>query len=653
MMLAVLAGGAGGVAVANTDVTQFRVLPYVQNPQPTGMTVNWFTNDAVAGTITVTGPGLASPLVVNSTPELQPVLAYFPAEVSISPRPADMAAGNNTKHKHQAVLTGLQAGSVYSYTVTQGVSTFSGTFKTAPVAGAAVPVRITALSDSETLIIGRTTKREWSRQVPQLPGSTGRPAGTGPGRDAYVMTETAGYIANLENLKARTPDLIVMPGDIVQGTGGNEGQRRWDEFWRHNAGEYGNPASFAPIIAAIGNNCIFGGGSNQTTINDFVTRSRQQFSVYFDAPAAPQPAWQDLVHRVDYGPVTILTICSVGAMSTNDQQSAANPPAGVTRLERGVPAPYANVLDTNRAWLNAYTFGDLPDYNPGTAQFEWVSAQLAELQEAGRIVIMQWHHTPWSRGIHGSNVTSDQSGEAMRPYITLAEQFGVAMVLCGHSEVPERSFIDSNNDGFGVNLYDVGNAGDGLRGVEDPAGFPANGNIVTWRNNPNNPEGQNWVPNPFSRWTSDQSEPELWDGNRLLAGGKHYGFLEIDVTPVGNGRFRVELQPFHSFPITAGDAAFTVTDTVFRRYNDLLILEGTPGNLRRVVQCTTSDVAGANQNLTPDGQLTADDIIVYLGRFFGGEIEADVAGPNQGPFSDGELTADDVIVFLGKYFAGC
>jgi hypothetical protein len=32
---------------------------------------------------------------------------------------------------------------------------------------------------------------------------------------------------------------------------------------------------------------------------------------------------------------------------------------------------------------------------------------------------------------------------------------------------------------------------------------------------------------------------------------------------------------------------------------------------------------------------------------------SDVAGPGQSPGSDGQLTADDIIVFLNRFFAGC
>ncbi len=70
-------------------------------------------------------------------------------------------------------------------------------------------------------------------------------------------------------------------------------------------------------------------------------------------------------------------------------------------------------------------------------------------------------------------------------------------------------------------------------------------------------------------------------------------------------------------------------------------------------RCTLSDVAGPGQAVGPDGQLTADDIIVYLNWFFAGDTRADVAGPGQSTTPDAQFTADDIIVFLNRFFAGC
>jgi hypothetical protein len=72
-----------------------------------------------------------------------------------------------------------------------------------------------------------------------------------------------------------------------------------------------------------------------------------------------------------------------------------------------------------------------------------------------------------------------------------------------------------------------------------------------------------------------------------------------------------------------------------------------------VVPCGPSDIAGPGQSAGADGELTADDIIVYLNAFFAGDPIGDVAGPGQSPDSDREFTADDIIVFLNRFFAGC
>jgi hypothetical protein len=65
------------------------------------------------------------------------------------------------------------------------------------------------------------------------------------------------------------------------------------------------------------------------------------------------------------------------------------------------------------------------------------------------------------------------------------------------------------------------------------------------------------------------------------------------------------------------------------------------------------DIAGAGQTIGGDGQLTADDIIVFIGWFFAADTRADVAGSGQVPTPDGQFTADDIIVFINRFFAGC
>ena len=66
----------------------------------------------------------------------------------------------------------------------------------------------------------------------------------------------------------------------------------------------------------------------------------------------------------------------------------------------------------------------------------------------------------------------------------------------------ERSFVDEDNDGKGIMYYDVGVAGDGLRGEKRD-----------WLGNPFNTLDYN----PYRKWTADQSSVEQWlmEGNTM------------------------------------------------------------------------------------------------------------------------------------------
>ena len=72
------------------------------------------------------------------------------------------------------------------------------------------------------------------------------------------------------------------------------------------------------------------------------------------------------------------------------------------------------------------------------------------------------------------------------------------------------------------------------------------------------------------------------------------------------------------------------------------------------VACNGADVATLGGAPVPDGQLTADDIIVYLGAFFAGNLSiADLTGLGGAGGPDGQISTDDLIEFLDLFFAGC
>ena len=73
------------------------------------------------------------------------------------------------------------------------------------------------------------------------------------------------------------------------------------------------------------------------------------------------------------------------------------------------------------------------------------------------------------------------------------------------------------------------------------------------------------------------------------------------------------------------------------------------------VSCLSkADVAGVGDTPGCDRQLTPDDLVFYLDRFFATDLTvADIASLGGDPTPDGQITADDLVAFLTAFFAGC
>ena len=89
----------------------------------------------------------------------------------------------------------------------------------------------------------------------------------------------------------------------------------------------------------------------------------------------------------------------------------------------------------------------------------------------------------------------------------------------------------------------------------------------------------------------------------------------------------------------------------------LIDFAAAPGNqfvtvLTGPTACGPSDIAGPGPSAGADGELTADDIIFFIGAFTGNDLAvADIASPGPVAGADGELTADDVILFINRFTA--
>ena len=164
-----------------------------------------------------------------------------------------------------------------------------------------------------------------------------------------------------------------------------------------------------------------------------------------------------------------------------------------------------------------------------------------------------FHHTMYGSGPHsipfGQKGFSGQSGIAMRVLKPLFFHYGVDAVFSGHDELMERSeetgveqLADGRDRPQTIHFYDSGIGGDGLRGAS--TGFD----------------------NPFRKFLAHDDSAEVWNGEQLVSGGKHYGHLEVNVAPDSHGVWQVEVTPVHVFPLN--DATGNVTGWERRTYDD-------------------------------------------------------------------------------------
>ncbi len=475
------------VAEVLVGAESFRVGPYIQNPSSDSVTVRWLTDGPESGELLIeTAEGM---LTFRSAPVLAKTLVYNP----FKPEPG--GPHPELPWLHHVRVTHLQPGTRYRYRVRQGSLDQGGRFRTVPASDQ--PVRFVVYSDSETEPESSTSPPvEWP-----APPNSNRP----PEITRYLADQTVGYRENCRFMASRNPDFILLTGDLVE-TGGE--QRDWDEFWRHNSGDYGEIAASVPIFPVLGNHENFagpGGGYSAEGAN-FAT---DKFLTYFDVPEnqATNPKHRGRYYRIDYGSITIITLDSSDGL------------------------PHQTAADTNHNLDGS----NAPDFNPGSEQYRWFEAQLAEAQKKSRFTFVQFHHTMYGSGPHsipfGAAGFSGQSGIAMRVLKPLLFQYGVDVVFSGHDEMLERSLAtgteirpDGTRRDHSIHFYDVGIGGDGLRG-------PAKG-----------------FDNPFRKFLAHDDAPELWNGKQLLSGGKHYGHLEVNIAPNAAGVWQVELTPVQIFP---------------------------------------------------------------------------------------------------------
>jgi 3',5'-cyclic AMP phosphodiesterase CpdA len=488
--------------------TGFRVTPYLQNPSPGAMSIRWLSETASVGQLRYHRSGGPTNRVASRSAMASELDYHVSEHHHFAPQPAP-----STPYMHRVRLTNLVAGAWYSYRVTQRDEVYSNRFRAPP--GRDESIRFAVYADCETEPESTGAFREW----PDPSGKTrGRP---------YLLDQTDGYSNNLAVIQSRNPDLAIIAGDITE-AGGE--QRDWDEFWKHNAGTYNDLGGRLPILAAPGNHEYYGGTAGGRTYSQPGSETAvSKYLAYFENPpnGTEDSEQHERFFRVDYGPATFIFIDSCNGADTPGK-------------------------DTNFR-LSTFDGAKAPDFNPGSVQYAWLESELADAQKVSRFTFATFHHCPYSVGPH-ADPNEGQTSVPLQVLTPLFHRYGVDAVFCGHDEMYEHSRVPEKEIQPGgrstphdLHVYDVGIGGDGLRG-------PVPG-----------------LENPFQVFLAHTDSPEVWRGDRLVDGGKHYGHLEVNIEKDSRGHWQARISPVYVFPIRA-EHSKNIIKCERRVYDDELII---------------------------------------------------------------------------------
>ncbi|MEN9359293.1 MAG: hypothetical protein RL095_828 [Verrucomicrobiota bacterium] len=158
------------------------------------------------------------------------------------------------------------------------------------------------------------------------------------------------------------------------------------------------------------------------------------FNMYADI-LRQTPAWSCIGnHENDYdsGGVGYYQYMSLPKQARSDGLSSG--------VNSGTEAYYS--FDHGQIHFICLDSASSQDYTTAGAMYKWAEQDLQ--QNTGKFVIAFWHHPPYTKGSHNSD-TESRLITMRSTFLPLFEQYGVDLVLNGHSHSYERSkFIDGH-----------------------------------------------------------------------------------------------------------------------------------------------------------------------------------------------------------------
>ena len=105
---------------------------------------------------------------------------------------------------------------------------------------------------------------------------------------------------------------------------------------------------------------------------------------------------------------------------------------------------------------------------PAGPMLAWLESDLAATSQ--RWIVAFWHHPPYTKGTHDSDFEGELI-EMRENALPILEQYGVDLVLCGHSHVYERSFLLDGHYGssWELSAASIKDAGSGRADEPDGA----------------------------------------------------------------------------------------------------------------------------------------------------------------------------------------